>query len=1180
MATGYSRSQNYNSSCRLCLTNTLKLVPIFGTPDGGLSQKIFACLSIKVSEYDGLPKCICHKCECQVNVWHYFKEECELTQKKLNEWQGYSHSSSIYVSESSENVDEAVYIKQEPEDDVMHVEHHINHNVTFDAHIENSHNLNECSSNEAVVESYSASENQDETNSPFTLVISGTTSVAPEENSPRNVLDSDVKDSCDIENTGNSNSFCDRETTDVVCVGTSKPERTIIEVHLDDSNDARASLTTNSILNLVMNLHSLLQVDSKIDNATGISSTLPVSADDSKEPFPIKKEPLDITDKPESKPKNIMSLLAEPVTKPTTVLYNSQSFDLPKIENHIFDEKTNFCKFCSKSFQNISNLWRHVKDKHAKDNPFRCPACRKIFPGRRELVAHRVKTVSKFCRAGRVPNLDFPHSSVITHSEITNGKVGRYECSHCNHKFGQLNATLAHVIRHTGEKPFFCYKCNKDFHLRKSAWKHVAGCPGKIESLTVVPVGKLKLLPKLSKVLKGPKLKSKVNPTLIKDNTCSKCQNTFENATEFCNHSCKICISCSKFIPIEMLQKHFSLCFKASGSETKSEISTCSTSSAASSISDLETRVKNEETKQDNVEESTSKVKKKRKSHFKITQKVDLSRQELWAKNHDKDGNLILNCHICLLKFSSRKSLYCHLLKHSSKAFKCKFEQCSSSHLMWSMRASFEAHMLNVHGMSQSDLKEEFTSNAERTTEPTVSSKSKPPGKYSAVKLKCDTCFKLCSSVSSLKFHKLTHKKITCKKCEITFPASMERAHVCLPKVKVVLLSDQPIPDNQPPILPEKRPNQYTCHLCKKKFHTKKILYQHKKMHIKMKIYKCNVCENSYSDSAALQSHKELHHPYELDTPCVKDEMNKSPEGTGKQIKEETKTTDKQWKCTRCSRSYSHRVTLQRHMKLHRWRKPKNPSAPNDPDRLYCGQCNRTFESKGSYNSHQGWHSRQVHSTESSATPSKVEPPVSIQNIGVTTQSVEGKSISSSLSLSFDTFGCDICSKKFASQRNLNIHMVYHRKGKSTTVEDSNSKGVVQDVTEGDKLTLKCEICAQTFSDLSEFTSHSTVHTASDTSTVKSEVLVEAPKPEQLHCKLCNKEYRCKKSLKYHMMGHSGEKPYKCKSCSNQYSNPNALAKHERDRHTPILRPFSCNRCKTSFILKEDLLAHREKCTH
>lgn len=1187
MATGYS--QDFNISCRLCLTNTLRLLPIFETQDGGLSQKIFTCLSIKVSEYDGLPKYICHKCECQVNMWHYFKEECELSQKKLREWQEYSQASSVFVPGSSENVDEAVYIKQEPEDEVMHVLHHINESVNFDDHVEDINNEID-HSNKAVVECYSAADNEDETSSPFTLVISGTTSVAPEESSPNDTHDIAVKNGTSVPEGRKSTE--DRNASDVVCVETNNPDRAIIEVDLGDSNEATSSLSTNSIF-----------ANTKLDSAAESSLMSTESMECSEEPS-IKKEPPETvksstpssssTDNLDFKKKISKSSFSEasinPSIKGEKVFYNYLSVDLPKIENDLFDENTKLCKFCNKFFQNNSNLWRHIKDKHAKENPFRCSACRKVFPGRKELTTHRVKTVSKFCRSGREPNADTSRSSIITHDEITNGKVGRYECSECNHKFGQLNAILAHVRTHSGEKPFFCYKCNKDFHLRKSALKHVSGCPGKMEGQTVIPKGKLKLLPNLTKISKGSKLKSSGKPTPIKDNSCTKCQLTLEFGTEFSSHTCKKCISCSKFIPTELLQKHFSQCFKSSAVqdvESKSEISTCSTSSVISNVSDLEAHVKTEEIDQENGSENTEKVKKKRKTPNKIKVKVDLSRQELWANNHDKDGNLILICQICHLAFSSRKSLYCHLLKHSSKAFRCKFEQCSS--LMWSLRASFEAHMLKVHGVSHNELKDYLMTSAEELSgssqDPLIPSKSKAAGKYSAVKLKCDTCFKLCSSVSSLKFHKLTHKKMTCKKCEITFPASMERAHVCLPKVKVETSNtgvEQPAQGNQPPVLPEKRPIQYTCHLCKKKFHTKKILYQHKKMHIKMKIYKCNVCENSYSDSSALQSHKELDHPNELQLPCVKIEIMETPKEVEIQPKEETKTVEKPWKCNRCSRRYSYKESLRRHMKLHRLKKPKKPIDVNNPESLYCTLCDRMFESRGSLQCHKGWHSREMNSSESSVSPLKEDSPASMEDSSANTPIVEGKSTSTSLSLSFDTFGCDICSKRFATQRNLNIHMVYHRKIKSVVVEDTNSKISAPDVNAPvtDPLTFKCEACAQTFSDFSEFTAHSNLHSNNDLSTVTADVSVEIPKVEQLHCKLCNKEYRCKKSLKYHMMGHSGEKPYKCKSCSNQYSNPNALAKHERDRHAPILRPFSCIRCKTSFILKEDLLAHREKCTH
>lgn len=66
---------------------------------------MFHCL--QVSEFDGLPKQVCHRCECQVNVLHYFKAQCELSQRTLLRWQEtlarvHQASSDFKVEETSQ----------------------------------------------------------------------------------------------------------------------------------------------------------------------------------------------------------------------------------------------------------------------------------------------------------------------------------------------------------------------------------------------------------------------------------------------------------------------------------------------------------------------------------------------------------------------------------------------------------------------------------------------------------------------------------------------------------------------------------------------------------------------------------------------------------------------------------------------------------------------------------------------------------------------------------------------------------------------------------------------------------------------------------------------------------------------------------------------------------------------
>ena len=63
-------------------------------------------------------------------------------------------------------------------------------------------------------------------------------------------------------------------------------------------------------------------------------------------------------------------------------------------------------------------------------------------------------------------------------------------------------------------------------------------------------------------------------------------------------------------------------------------------------------------------------------------------------------------------------------------------------------------------------------------------------------------------------------------------------------------------------------------------------------------------------------------------------------------------------------------------------------------------------------------------------------------------------------------------------------------------------------------------------------------------------------------CK-CGKIYNHSSSLRYHIMVHSGEKPYQCKTCGKFFFKSSNLKIHER-MHSGE-KPFQCDTCSQSF---------------
>ncbi|CAG9585667.1 unnamed protein product [Danaus chrysippus] len=100
---------NYDRVCRLCLSSTCELLPIFPTTSSDdseppvLASKIKDCVSVQIRENDDLPTNVCRKCMDNVNNWHIFKAVCERTQNRL----------LSFLNKESDQLEE-VKIKNEP----------------------------------------------------------------------------------------------------------------------------------------------------------------------------------------------------------------------------------------------------------------------------------------------------------------------------------------------------------------------------------------------------------------------------------------------------------------------------------------------------------------------------------------------------------------------------------------------------------------------------------------------------------------------------------------------------------------------------------------------------------------------------------------------------------------------------------------------------------------------------------------------------------------------------------------------------------------------------------------------------------------------------------------------------------------------------------------------------------
>lgn len=131
------------------------------------------------------------------------------------------------------------------------------------------------------------------------------------------------------------------------------------------------------------------------------------------------------------------------------------------------------CDRCTRSFAN-STLLRHHHMWHAGIRPYSCSVCGAGFMIKERMRNHEMTHTNERPYKCQVCGKGFRSRNCLKqHKAIHMDPNDMYKCKYCDKSFSRIDNLRTHTRVHTGEKPWRCLHCQKQFRLRSECSKHI-----------------------------------------------------------------------------------------------------------------------------------------------------------------------------------------------------------------------------------------------------------------------------------------------------------------------------------------------------------------------------------------------------------------------------------------------------------------------------------------------------------------------------------------------------------------------------------------------------------------------------------------------------------------------------------------------------------------------------------